>query len=177
MKFANSLTSVVLLAGLGYGIAIAAQSYKEEKSLYYGAELFNTKVFVCQSNDVVSAGYYNYKKDEKGIEKEKPVPELITSSSKEKNFTTWKITIKGDQAEVITASGTFGGIEDPEAWKVIGSDNEGIMLLKTGTLLNANAKLVETITVDPKNSSFVLSAHNMIDTWHRVNTWHGSCGL
>ncbi len=143
----------------------ASASPLEKKAPYHGPSLRPAKTYLCKSDQAVQGGFWL---SEFG-------PDLLVEQagriSKEPN-TTWRITIRGDSAEVIRFSGATQALEEPEIYTVGITAGGGLLLVYERP---ARGYSPQIITIDPKNSSFVYSTHHVNPLHNRASVWYGSC--
>ena len=129
---------------------------------YRGSKL-EGEVYLCTSDRVAEAGYYL-----------DPANRTVTESYEvhtQRNVTTWRITIRGNRADVVAFSGSTQTLEETEEFSVVYRGTAAVLLTRQNVVPSA----VQTITIDPSNSSFVYSAQNVFFLRNRTNTFVGSC--
>jgi hypothetical protein len=92
-------------------------------------------------------------------------------TGRQSRATTWRITLQGNRADVIRFSGASQTIEEPEVYS-LEQTTSGILL--TYQKRSASESL-QVITIDPSNSSFVYSTHDLNRLWNRASVFYGSC--
>jgi hypothetical protein len=87
---------------------------------------------------------------------------------RQKNVTTWRVSLRRSDAEVVAFSGATQTLEAPELFAVQ-QTTAGVALFRQDGLNS------QTITIDLANSSFVYSGHSVNPLMNRVNVFSGSC--
>lgn len=115
----------------------------------------------CFSDQAATTGYYRNLRPELGK------PEVVLTHTPLKSQAAgggYKISIERDQAtvndEVTKRSDQF---------QVYKRDQSGVILIRLKDIG------VETITVDPRNGSFVLTDAGVQLPWNRASVWVGRC--
>lgn len=104
----TSITGVILFAGaLLFGTQNSQDVLREVA--YRGSKL-EGEVYLCTSDRVTSAGFRRNPDDGTVAE--------VAEISKQRNITTWRITLKKTQAEVIALTGATQTLEAPEQFLV-----------------------------------------------------------
>ena len=127
---------------------------------YHGSKL-EGDVFLCKSDKVVAAGYLNDMIREEVTE--------IVDVSKQKNDTTWRITLKGQTAEVVAFTGATQTLEAAETFSYH-NDESGQYLT-----LSQVDRGAQVITIDRANSTFVYSGQSISVMMNKTNIFIGSC--
>ena len=144
--------------------AQAPQSYARETP-FKGQEL-DGQVFLCTSDQVASAGYRLDVSSGNWVE--------YAYVSREKNLSTWRITLRGDRAEVVVFTGATQTLEAPSEFS-IGRAPAGVLLTRQGESPAGGGVFAETITIDPATSSFVYSGQDANRSMNKTNTFVGAC--
>ncbi len=93
----------------------------------------------------------------------------VAEIAKQRNATTWRITLKGSLAEVVAFTGATQTLEGAEQFVVIRGP-AGLLLTRNDARLS-----IQTITIDPSNSSFVYSGQDVNLLMNKTNIFVGSC--
>ncbi len=154
-----------ILTVMLFGSAFFASGAQESEDFshefaYRGAKL-EGEVFLCTSDRVASAGF---RRDAiKGVVTE------VADIAKQRNTTTWRITLKGSQAEVVAFTGATQTLEVAEQFSV---HRGPLGLLLTWQDRKPSS---QTITIDLSNSSFVYSGQDLNIWMNKTNIFVGSC--
>ena len=155
--------AVVLLFG-GSLVTCGAQTRLDysHQAPYRGSKL-EGEVYLCTSDRVAEAGFYR----DLGNSTVTESFEVHT----QRNVTTWRITIRGNRADVVAFSGSTQTLEESEEFSVVYRGTTAVLLTRQNVVPSA----VQTITIDPSNSSFVYSSQNVFSLRNRANIFVGSC--
>lgn len=150
----------VVLAFMVIGIVEAQSGADVARTTPYSGASLEGDVFLCNSDNVTAGGF------RKELENGRVVQ--IAEVTRQKNFTTWRITIRSDQAEVAAFSGATQTLEAPETFALRRTAGAIAMFRQEG--VNS-----QTITIDLGNSSFVYSAQSVNALMNKTNVFSGSC--
>ncbi len=126
---------------------------------YRGAQL-EGEVFLCTSDLVTTAGFLRDPSEGKVTQ--------VTGVFEQENVTTWRITLRDSEAEVVAFQGATQTLEAAERFAVRRGPL-GVLL----TMLKGTSS--QTIAIDLSNSSFVYSAQNLHMLMNKTSTFVGSC--
>jgi hypothetical protein len=156
----------VLLAGslLQAQVAQPPQGYSCETS-YKGRKL-DGQVYLCKSDQVVSAGIRSNGASGPWIE--------VVDVSKQKNVTTWRIMLRGNRADVVAFTGATQILEAPTEFSVQRAP-ASVLLTHQGEPLLGAGVFSESITIDLATSSFVYSGQSANLLMNKTNVFVGSC--
>ena len=143
---------------------IAAPSASQTSSVveYKGREL-KGDTFLCRSSEVAEAGFVR----DLGTLR----VDQTAAVSKQSRVTTWRITLRGATAEVITFSGATQALERPEVYGVERTTG-GLLLVWQSREAGQSPQI---ITIDALNSSFVYSTQHVNPLANKANVFFGSC--
>lgn len=130
------------------------------RSTPYSGRPLDGSIFLCSSDSVAAGGF------RKEVETGRVLQ--IAELSREKNSTTWRITLRRDQAEVAAFTGATQTLDAPEVFGVSRTADALSMFRREG--LNS-----QTITIDLGNSSFVYSGHSVNALMNKTNVFVGAC--
>jgi hypothetical protein len=149
---------IFMSASASVSLGQTAQDFTRELT-YRGTKL-DGEVFQCTSDRVTSAGF-----------RRDAVTGAVTEMADvvtQRNITTWRVMLKGNQAEVVGFTGATQTLEAVEKFSVRRGPG-GVMLTKQDGLST------QTITIDLSNSSFVYSGQDVSIVMNRTNIFVGSC--
>jgi hypothetical protein len=134
----------------------------KRQSKYTGTELKATTI-LCKSDQVAFVGF---------ARSGSMMATEYGGIGKESTASTWRITIKGDMAEVIRFSGATQTLEEPEVFSVERTFGGGILLTFQSRGHRVSPQI---ITVDRANSSFIYSSQHVNPSYNRASLFYGSC--
>jgi hypothetical protein len=117
-------------------------------------------VFLCRSDDVTAGGFRKELQSGKVVQ--------ITEVARQQRVTTWRISIRQDDATVTAFTGATQTLEAQESFAVRRTEKAMALFRRDG--LN-----FQTITIDLENSSFVYSGHSVGALMNKVNIFVGRC--
>lgn len=126
----------------------------------YSGRRLEGAVFLCRSDNVTAGGF------RKELDSGKVVQ--IAELARQQSVTTWRITIRRDDATVVAFTGATQTLEPTEAFSLQRTDSAIALFRQEG--LNSQA-----ITIDLGNSSFVYSGQSVNPLMNKVNVFAGSC--
>ena len=117
----------------------------------------------CVADRASVAGYFT--DASLGESETLPKTRLLTSPLKSQPAGgAYRVSISGESAEVVDE-----GQKQSETYLVYRRSVMGVILVR------ANGASVETITIDPRVGSFVLTDSGVGPLWNRANVWVGRC--
>jgi hypothetical protein len=143
-------------------VAAACGPHAERKSDFVGSPVKLEGTLQCKADQLAMGGFY------RDIDSESV--EQLAQLTTERHETTWRITFQDDVAEVTRFSGATETLEMPERFTV-GQGFYGVILVSE----RAPHESPQTITIDPKNGSFVYSSQFVDPDYNRANVWYGRC--
>ena len=148
-----------------FSITVSCNRFTQDsghKESYVGTEL-TAATLLCKSDRLASGGFFRDLKTS--------TVETVASIHHESKPTTWRITLKGNNAEVIRFSGATETIEETETYTVE-STLSGILLISQRIEQGTSPQI---ITIDKSNSSFVYTSQHVNPFYNRANIFYGSC--
>jgi hypothetical protein len=151
--------------GLAVGIiviSVACGCGKSDERLtrFDGSQLDLTATLQCTSDEFASGGFW--RSASSGIEQ--------GIRFGHQNATTWRITVRGNLAEVSRFSGATQTLEEPQHFAI--EETFGGLLLIYERSAFESAQL---ITIDLTSSSFVYSTQHVSPLYNRANIFYGTC--
>ena len=145
---------VLIFVAAALSASLACWSQEKE---YRGAQL-KGDVFLCTSDLVTTAGF----------RKDPNEGTVIQVTGVFKQDTTWRITLRDSEAEVVAFQGATQTLEAGERFAVRRGPFGVLLRMQNGTSS-------QTIAIDQSNSSFVYSAQNLHILMNKTSTFVGSC--
>lgn len=158
-----SMMAALILQITVSSLAAAPEGNIEPTTKYRGPSVKVSDPLLCKSNEWTAGGFWRHVKS---MEVEKGA-----RIAKEPSITTWRITIKGEIAEVIRFSGATQTLEEPEIFSVETTFG-GLLLMSKNRPYGVSPQI---ITVDTSNSSFVYSSQHVNPFWNRASVFYGAC--
>jgi hypothetical protein len=153
------ITVLLLVVPIAVWAAQASQNFSREVA-YSGPKL-QGEVYLCKSDHVASAGFR--RDPETGAMKQ------VAEISKQKTITTWRIMLKGNQAEVAAFTGSTQVLEAAQQFSVTRGENSVLFTYSD------RRPSIQAITIDLSNSSFVYSGQDSNHFMNKTNIFVGSC--
>ena len=159
-----SLTLGVSVLIIPVSVCIASAADYERKVPYSGNKV-TSSTLLCKANNMAAGGFWGTK--DGSVEERAHI-------AKEPQPTFWKITMKPDLgiAHVSRFNPNNEDFTSPELYALEFTPPGGFLLIRADRVMGTSP---ETITIDPSNSSFVVSSQHVNTMWNRANIWYGSC--
>lgn len=154
---------IVLGVLLAFTVAVVTQAQSSQdvtRATPYSGRPLSGAVFLCKSGDATTGGFRTAPDGERVLQ--------IAEITRQPNVTTWRVTIRRDDAEVIAFGGATQTLDAPEVFSLRRSPDAIALFRQEG--LNS-----QTMTIDLANSSFVYSGHSINILMNRANVFAGSC--
>lgn len=135
----------------------------ERITKYRGPSIEVSEPLLCKSNEWAAGGFW---RNPRSVDIEKGA-----RVATEPDTTTWRITIKGETAEVIRFSGAMQTLEKPEVFSVELTTG-GLLLISKSRPHGVSPQI---ITIDLSNASFVYSTQHVNPLWNRASVFYGVC--
>jgi len=150
-----------LLLSVGAIVVFASQAGQDfSREVVYRGTKLEGEVYLCTSDRATSSGF----RRDAGSGTVTEIAEV----SRQRKTTTWRVTLKGSQAEVVVFTGATQTLEAAEQFTV-SRGAAGLLLTRHDGLST------QTITIDPSNSSFVYSGQDVNLLMNKTNIFVGSC--
>jgi len=94
---------------------------------------------------------------------------LLSGTERRTTSATWQISLTGSQEAEVRAD----QIATPDRFQIIRRDPASLILVRIGQ--GASGGTVETLTIDPRNGSFVVGNSSVGPLWNRTGVWVGQC--
>jgi len=156
----TSLGLILLLVG-GIAILSAQASQDFSREIAYRGSKLEGEVYLCTSDHVTSAGFRR--------DADSSAVTEVAEISRQRNTTTWRITLKANQAEVVAFTGATQALEAAQQFAV-SRGAVGLFLVRQESRTS-----IQTITIDQSNSSLVYSGQDLNLLMNKTNVFVGSC--
>lgn len=155
-----------LLVGPLFGAATGQAPQDVSREVPYKGQKLDGQLYLCKSDRVVSAGFRRDVASGSQVE--------VADITKQRSVTTWRITLRGNQADVAAFTGATQTLEAPTAFSVHLAP-ASVLLTRQGEPLLGAGVFSETITIDLASSSFVYSGQDVNLLMNKANIFVGSC--
>lgn len=156
----------LLVAGPLVGTLVAQAPPEYSREVRYEGRKLDGQVFLCRSDRAVGVGYRVDAVSGNLVE--------VTDVARQRNVTTWRIALRGSQADVVTFTGATQTLEAPTVFSVRRTQASMLLSRQGEPALVAGASS-ETITIDMANSTFVYSGQDVNLLMNKTNVFVGSC--